>query len=172
MLKARRKFNRRERYSTIFGVGIAAVIAWWTYAPVAERLESELGRSSSNDTSEEKSEGPKLSSPGVVAAINAARPLVEICYLAEFRDSRHREQVVIVEFWAEIASGKGLLFEGKVPVVDSVSQQFDGCIQEKLFQVGFDTTLPPGRKRITFPFAFKVPNAGEKDPSKPDEPLP
>ena len=80
--------------------------------------------------------------------------------------------VVIVEFWAEIQGGKGMIFDGKVPVADSVSQEFDGCIQQELFQVSFKTSLPPGRQKITFPFAFALSTVDEKAPAEADEPKP
>ena len=169
MRRTKHKFTRRERRATIVGIGIAAAIAWWAYAPVAARLDQEFGK---KKVVQAKSEGPVLTSPGMVAAINVAKPLVEKCYQADFGNSRHREQVVIVEFWAEIQAGKGMVFDGKVPVVDSVSEEFDGCIQAQLFQVSFEISLPPGRKKITFPFAFELPSADEKSHVEPDEPTP
>ena len=154
MRRIRRKFTRRERHSTVVGIGISALIAWWAYAPVAARLDQEFGTAKPKKTVQAKSEGPVLTSPGMVAAINAAKPFVAKCYVAYFGHSRHLEQVVIVEFWAEIAGGKGVVFDGKVPVADSISQEFDGCIQEQLYQASFETSLPPGRQKITFPFVF------------------
>jgi hypothetical protein len=166
--KARKPFTKRERYGMILGLGVAGSLAWAAHLsgvidfrddfdsePPAAAAPAAPALSAAVPSGER---GPALSAPGVVQAVNAARPGVEECYLAEFSDARDREQVVIVTFQAEVRGAEGLVFQGEVPVADSVSAEFDRCVKEKLFVVHFDANAPPGRQRVVFPFAFELPH--------------
>ena len=148
----------------MLGLGVAGSLAWAAHLSGAidfrEDFEAEptaaVPALSAAAPSGER--GPALSAPGVVQAVNAARPGVKECYLAEFSGARDREQVVIVTFQAEVRGAEGLVFQGEVPVADSVSAEFDGCVKEKLFVVTFDANAPSGRQRVVFPFAFELPH--------------
>jgi hypothetical protein len=157
--KARKPFTRRERYGMLLGLGVAGSLAWAAHLSGAidfrEDFDSEPTSAAAAPSVER---GAALSGPGEVQAVNAARPGVKECYLAEFTGAPHREQVVIVSFQAEVRGAEGLVFQGEVPVVDSVSAEFDGCVKEKLFVVHFDANAPSGRQRVVFPFAFELPH--------------
>lgn len=163
--KSRKAFTQRERYGMILGLGVAGSLAWAAHLSGAidfrEDFDAEpppasVPALSAEAPSEEK--GVTLSASGVVQAVNAARPGVKECYLAEFSGARDREQVVIVTFQAEVRGEEGLVFQGEVPVADSVSAEFDQCVKEKLFVVHFDANAPSGRQRVVFPFAFELPH--------------
>lgn len=148
----------------MLGLGVAGSLAWAAHLSGAIDFREDFDRAppsaapalSAAAPSGER--GSALSAPGVVQAVNAARPGVKECYLAEFRGARDREQVVIVAFQAEVRGAEGLVFQGEVPVADSVSAEFDGCVKEKLFVVTFDANAPSGRQRVVFPFAFELPH--------------
>ncbi len=147
-------FDRRQRYGMFIGLGVAASIAAMVYSPEALR---ELSRPQGAPGEAALAErAPPLKGPGRVLAITTASRRVRDCYRAEFGGARHREQVVIVSFLAEITAGAGVISEGAVSSGDGVSMAFDRCIEESLSRVPFSTTAPPGRQRITFPFVFDL----------------
>ena len=151
----KRAMSGRERKGMMIGLVVSGVTAWVFHSQSID-LPPVIDKDKAVQSSSLDSVEPLLGGPGMVAAINAVRPAVFDCYRAEFVSTPHREQVVIVEFWAKIGAEKGIVFNGAVPFRDSVSESFDGCVKHALFALHFKTKHPPGRQKITFPFAFTL----------------
>ena len=151
----------------MLGVGISAAIAWWANAPATAHMQDGLNRTKASWEGHAGADLPLLSDEGLVVAVNIARKPVKRCYYRESALPAFRERIVVVEFWVEVVGGRGTLFGGKVPSPDSISESFDQCIRDELALVSFQTILPAGRQKVTFPYAFEMETNDEKVPDAP-----